>query len=119
MHNRASVARAFNCFTTAQLLLHHLVNVRLRVLVIDQRDLELVDEDPGDGRREESGQDRSKPDVLYAETQQRQQHGDGLLLHPGKRDRERQMVDVGPERVGQRLSDQDRRVRVVALSEIE
>ena len=76
-------------FTHPSLLLHHLVKVSLWVLVIDEGNLELIDEDSGDFGGEESGKNGTETDVLNSETEKGQQHGNGLLLHPGKGDRQR------------------------------
>ena len=72
--------------THPSLLLHHLVEIGLWVLVVDEGNLELIDEDSGDFGCEESRQNRPEADVLDSETEKGQQHGNGLLFHPGKRD---------------------------------
>ena len=64
-----------------------------------------------DGRRcEEGGQGRAEVDVLYAESQQREQHGHGLLLEPTEHHGDREVVDLASQRVRQPHRDSHRGV---------
>lgn len=92
-------------------------------VVLDRRDAadaEVLDENLGDIRGEESRQRRSEVDVLDAEVQQGQQDDDGLLLVPSDVEDKRQLVDViKTEDFLELERDQREAVGVVALASIE
>ena len=73
----------------------------------------------GNTRRDESRKCRAEADVFDAESQQRHQDTDGLLLEPAENEGKGQLVDRTPERIRQSERDLDGTVCVVALADIE
>jgi hypothetical protein len=82
-------------------------------------DVEVVHEYLQEVRREEGREAGADADVLDAEGEQGEKHGDRFLFVPGENDGERQRVDVGLERAGERDRYLDGRVGVVALADVE
>ena len=71
------------------------------------------------GGRDESRQTGPDTDVLNPQVQQGQENTDCFLLIPGENQGEREAIDIGMKYFRQRLGDLYRRIRVVALTDIQ
>ena len=71
-----------------------------------------ADERVDEVRREERGQRRADVDALDAQSEERQQNRDRLLLEPGEHQGERQVVHAAAGLLGQEHREADRRVGV-------
>ena len=69
--------------------------------------------------RQEARNARADTDVLDAEREQGEQNDNGFLFEPAENQRQRQIIDAAVELLGQRQRQLDRRIAVVALTDVD